>query len=72
MTATYFDSAVAFRSFPAFAHLQTILIEPLLIVFAATFWFVVIPFVGASVFCMQIWDTSVALASGNAAQTVQI
>ena len=67
MTTTYFDSALAFRSSPAFAQLQMILIEPLLIVTAAALWFVALPLVGASVVCVRIWDTAVALASGNTA-----
>ena len=65
MTTTYFDSRLAFRFFPAFAQLQSTLIEPLLIVFAAVFWFVVLPFVGVSVACVQIWDTSVRVGFGK-------
>ena len=69
MTISYIDSALAIKSSPAFAHLQTILIEPLLIVAAAAFWFVALPFVAVSAVCVKIWDTVVGLGSGNAVRT---
>jgi hypothetical protein len=69
MTITYLDSALAIKSSPAFAHLQTILIEPLLIVAAVAFWFVALPFVAVSAVCVKIWDTVVGSGSGNAVRT---
>jgi hypothetical protein len=66
MSTAYFESALAFRSFPAFSQLRTILIEALLVVLVAAFWFVALPLVGVSVICVQVWDALAGTKSGRA------
>jgi hypothetical protein len=63
MTTTFSDSALAPHSC-GFAEVRTALVEPALVVGAALFWVVVIPFVALSLMCVKIWDTLLALTSG--------
>jgi hypothetical protein len=63
MTTTFSDSALPPHSF-GFAEVRNALIEPVLVVGAALFWAVAIPFVALSLICVKIWDTLIALTSG--------
>lgn len=65
MTTTFFDSALVSKSSSALLQLIISLIEPLLIMFAAVFWIVMLPFMALSVLCVKAWDTLVALNSGG-------
>jgi len=69
MTTTFPDSALAPQppSF-GFAELGTALFEPVLVVGAALFWLVALPFVALSLMLVKIWDTLVALKMGTLAQ----
>ena len=64
MTTTFSDSALPPHSF-SFAEVRTALVEPALVVGAALFWAVALPFVALSLMCVKIWDTLIALKSGS-------
>lgn len=64
MTTTFSDSALAPES--GLSVLKAIVIEPVLIVGAAFFWLVALPFVAISLMAVKIWDTVVGLVSGSA------
>ena len=57
MITTYSNSALAPRSSSGLSGLGNLLAEPLLVVGVSTFWFLTLPFVAASLFCVRIWDT---------------
>ena len=68
MNTAYFDSNLESASPSVFLQLQTVLIEPLLVVAVGTFWLVALPFVAISLACVKIWDALVALKSSNTAR----
>jgi hypothetical protein len=63
MITTFSDSDLAPHSF-GFAEVRNALVEPALVLGAAFFWIVAIPFVAFSLMCVKIWDTLIALKSG--------
>ncbi len=69
MTTTFPDTALTPQppSF-GFSEFGTALLEPLLVVGAALFWLVALPFVALSLMLVKIWDTLVALKMGTLAQ----
>jgi hypothetical protein len=68
MSTAYFDSNLGSASPSVFSQLQTVVIEPLLVVAVGAFWLVALPFVAVSLVGVKIWDALVALKSSNAAR----
>lgn len=63
MTTPFSDSALPPHSL-GLAEVSNALVESALVVAAALFWAVAIPFVALSLMCVKIWDTLAALTSG--------
>lgn len=64
MITTYSDSAFTPHFF-GYAEARNALVEPALLIGAALFWAITLPFVAFSLMCVKIWDTLMALKSGE-------
>lgn len=67
MITTYFHPTLDSHPASGLSQVKAALIEPILIVGVAAFWLVALPFVAASLACVRVWDTLVAIKSGRSA-----